>query len=66
MSPEKSYKGDQKAGDPLQLGMFNLEKRRLTGYPTAAFQCLKRSYIKDGEGLFTRALSDRRNGNGLN
>ena len=31
----------------------------------AAFQYLKGAYRKDGEGLFTRACSDRTRGNGL-
>ncbi|KFQ33476.1 hypothetical protein N332_05703, partial [Mesitornis unicolor] len=42
-----------------ELGLFSLKKRRLQGDHTAAFQFLKGSYRKAGEGLFTRAGSDR-------
>jgi len=42
-----------------QLGLFNLEKRRLRGDLIAAVQHLKGAYTKSGEGLFTKA---RRNG----
>ncbi|KAK4807138.1 hypothetical protein QYF61_018479 [Mycteria americana] len=42
-----------------ELGLFSLEKRRLQGHLIAAFQYLKGAYQKAGEGLFTRACSDR-------
>ena len=48
-----------------ELGLFSLEKRRLWGHLRAAFQYLKGAYRKAGEGLFTRAWSDRKRGNGL-
>ena len=46
-----------------ELGLFSPEKRRLWGDLTAAFQCLKGAYRKDGEGLFTRTCSARTRGN---
>jgi len=42
-----------------QLGLFSLQKRRLWGDLTAAFQYLKGAYKKAEEGLFTRSCSDR-------
>ena len=45
--------------------MFSPEKRRLWGDLIAAFQYLKGAYRKAGEGLFTRACSDRARGNGF-
>ncbi|GAB0206506.1 hypothetical protein GRJ2_003116200 [Grus japonensis] len=42
-----------------ELGLFSLEKRRLWGDLITAFQYLKGAYKKAGEGLFTRACSDR-------
>ena len=41
-----------------ELGLFNLEKRRLQGDLIAAFQDLKGAYRKAGEGLFVRECSD--------
>ena len=42
-----------------ELGLFSLEKRRLQGDLIVAFQYLKGTYRKDGEGLFIRECSDR-------
>jgi len=44
------------------LRFFSLEKRRLWGNLRAAFQYLKGTYKKAGEGLFTRACSDKTRG----
>ncbi|KFP90454.1 hypothetical protein N311_01475, partial [Apaloderma vittatum] len=46
------------------FSLLSLEKTRLWGDLTAAFQYLKGPYKKAGEGLFTRACSDRMRGNG--
>jgi len=42
-----------------QFGLFSLENRRLRGHLTAAFQCLKGAYRKDGENIFSRACCGR-------
>jgi len=55
-----SYEGRLRA-----LGLFSLENRRLWRDFIAAFQYLKRACKKAGEGLFTRAGSDRTRGNGF-
>ena len=48
-----------------ELGMFSLGKRRLQEDLRAAFQYPKGAYRKAGEGLFTRAWSERTRGNGF-
>jgi len=48
-----------------QLGLFGLEKRRLQGDLTSAFQYLNGADKKAGEGLLTRACSDSTKGNGF-
>lgn len=51
--------------DTLQnLQRNRLKKRRLHGEPTAAFQYLKGTYRKAGEGLFIRNSADRTRSNG--
>ncbi|KAJ7413293.1 hypothetical protein WISP_92143 [Willisornis vidua] len=48
-----------------QLDLFSLEKRRLQADLTAAFLFLKWAYKKAGEGLLTKACSDRTRVNGF-
>ena len=48
-----------------EQGLFSLEKGRLQGDLKVAFQCLKVSYRKEGEGLFIRVCGDRTRGNGF-
>jgi len=48
-----------------ELGLFSLEKRRLQGHLTTAFQYLKGAYKKGGDKIFRRSCCDRTRGNGL-
>ena len=49
-----------------ELGLFNLEKRRLWGDLIVAFQYLKGIYKHEGNQLFTQVDSDRKGGMVLN
>ena len=46
-----------------ELGLFSLEKRRLWGDLTAAFQYVKGAYKQEGSQLFTRVDNSRTRGN---
>ena len=48
-----------------ELGLLNLESRRLREDCIAAFQNLKGVYKQEGEWLFTGVDSDRTRGNGF-
>jgi len=69
VDPDEGHKNDLKDvsyNDRLKgLGLFSLQKRRLCGDHSAAFQYLKGTYRKGGEGVFTRACIDRVEVNGF-
>jgi len=46
-----------------ELGLFSLEKRKLQGKLTAAFQYLKGPYRKDGVNLLSKAYCDKTRSN---
>jgi len=48
-----------------ELGLFSLQKRRLRGYLTGAFQYLKGANSKEGKNVFSKACSDRARSNGF-
>ena len=48
-----------------ELGLFSLEKRRLQGDFTVAFEYLKGAYKQEEEWLFTRVDDERTRGNGF-
>ena len=47
-----------------ELGLFSLEKRRLTGDLITMHQYLRGSYQEDGDSLLTRSHMERTRGNG--
>jgi len=47
-----------------ELGLFNLEKRRLRQDLITVFQHFKGGYKEDGDSLFTRSYTEKRRGNG--
>jgi len=48
-----------------ELGLFSLEKKRLQGDLSGAFQYLKGGYRKEGDRPFIRVCGDRKRENGF-
>ena len=46
------------------MGLFSLEKRRLSGDVITMFQYLKGGYKEDEDSLFTRSHMEKMRGNG--
>ena len=51
--------------NPVGKNRSLLEKRKLQGDLTVAFQYVKEAYKQEGERLFMRVYSDRTRGNGF-
>ena len=63
MGPEEGHEDNQRAMAPAlqggaELGLFSLKKRRLWRDLIVAFQNLKGTYKKAGEGLFVTTCSN--------
>jgi len=71
VGPEEGHKNEQRDGASLLrgqaegVGAVQPGEEKVMGRPIAAFQYLKGAYRKAGEGLLTRACSDRTRSNGF-
>ena len=69
--PEEGYKNDLQAGTPLlwgkaeRVGVVQTGEERALGRPYSSLSVSEGAYKRPGEGLFARACSDRRRGNGF-
>jgi len=62
VGPEEGREEDQRTGAPLlrrKVGSFSLEKRKLQGDITVAFQYLRGAYKQEGDQSFTWFNNDR-------